>query len=185
MRAPSRALESLPDPSYRYPDSAPGPGCKSADDTGAFIAATAPKGPSKSRACSDLVAKSTCSPSSSMKRAINGAGPSLRNFLRSDAVGESVTASRTGISDSAHAAGLPETRTRHAPKRRIPVSTATCPAADVVRSGFRGGAGLHDCAPRGPRAPPRTTRAEHRSVQGSPRSSLLPRRLHRLPQPNH
>ena len=61
--------ESRPDRSYRYPDSALGPGCKSAGATGAFVAATAPKGPSRSRACSDVVAKSTCSPSSSMRRA--------------------------------------------------------------------------------------------------------------------
>ena len=69
-----------------------------------------------------MIAKSTCSPSSSMKRAINGAGPSLRNFLPSDAVGESVTASRTGIRDSAHAAGLPRnanTSCTHTPYPRI------------------------------------------------------------------
>ena len=62
---------SLPGRSSRYPYSALASGYKSADEAGAFAAAAGPSGPSMSRACSGVVAKSTYSPSASMRRGIN------------------------------------------------------------------------------------------------------------------
>ena len=150
-----------------------------------FVAATAAKGPSRSRACSDVVAKSTCSPSSSMRRAINGSEPSRRNFLRSDAVGESVTASRTAMSDSAHAAGLPRnanTSCTHTPYPRVHRDLPCRRRRTFTFPGRCRIARLRNT---------RTVSPAAHNQSGTPRIARIaqitvtPSRSHRLPQPNH
>ncbi len=134
-------------PGAQSPSSSHRSGYKSADEAGASL-----RQPSRVRNCSRV-------------RSTTPVGGSRA----------STALTRTGMSDSAHAAGLPRnanTSCTHTPYPRV---HRDLPCRRRRTFTFPGRCRIRDCASRGPKARPRTTRAEHRVSQGSPRSSLLPR----------